>query len=161
MEFILTLAEQFWQWTVVIILIIIGLAINIIDRKQINKWRVNFKYDEYPHMKPIRIATRDKGFWGAILMWLLGRRIIGEIPRYISINEYDVSVKKNKSGDIVSSAKAQLEVDGEKIVCEGEGNGPINSLSFTSSNSFFTLGSFSSISTLILFNLDIIFDLPD
>ena len=50
MEFILTLAEQFWQWTVVIILIIIGLTINIIDRKQINKWRVNFKYDEYPHM---------------------------------------------------------------------------------------------------------------
>ena len=74
MEFILTLATQFWQWTVVIILIIIGLTINIIDRKQINKWRVNFKYDEYPHMKPIRIATRDKGFWGAILMWLLGRR---------------------------------------------------------------------------------------
>ena len=25
---------------------------------------------------------------------LLARRIIGEIPRYISINEYDVSVKK-------------------------------------------------------------------
>ena len=29
---------------------------------------------------------------------------------------------------IVSSAKAQLEVDGEKIVCEGEGNGPVNAL---------------------------------
>ena len=59
---------------------------------------------------------------------LLARRIIGEIPRYISINEYDVSVKKNKSGDIVSSAKAKLEVDGEKIICEGEGNGPVNAL---------------------------------
>ncbi|MBD1139751.1 citramalate synthase [Pelagibacterales bacterium SAG-MED38] len=59
---------------------------------------------------------------------LLARRIIGEIPRYISINEYDVSVKKNKSGEIVSSAKAQLEVDGEKIMCEGEGNGPVNAL---------------------------------
>ncbi len=59
---------------------------------------------------------------------LLARRIIGEIPRYISINEYDVSVKKNKSGEIVSSAKAQLEVDGEKIICEGEGNGPVNAL---------------------------------
>ena len=43
------------------------------------------------------------------------RRIIGEIPRYISINEYDVSVKKSKSGKIISSAKALLEVDGEKI----------------------------------------------
>ena len=74
MEMILSLAEQFWQWTVVIILIIIGMIINFLDKKQANKWRVNFKYDEYPHMRPIRIATRDKGFWGAILMWLLGRR---------------------------------------------------------------------------------------
>ena len=46
---------------------------------------------------------------------------MGEIPRYISINEYDVGVKKNKSGEIISSAKAQLEVDGESIICEGEG----------------------------------------
>ena len=37
-------------------------------------------------------------------------------------------LKKNHSGIIVSSAKAQLEVDGEKIVCEGEGNGPVNAL---------------------------------
>ena len=59
---------------------------------------------------------------------LLARRIMGEIPRYISINEYDVSVKKNSSGKIVSSAKAKLEVDGEKIICEGEGNGPVNAL---------------------------------
>ena len=58
----------------------------------------------------------------------MARRIIGEIPRFISINEYDVSVKKDKSGEIVSSAKAQLEVDGEKIICEGEGNGPVNAL---------------------------------
>jgi len=74
MEMILSLAEQFWQWAVVIALIIIGWIINIVDRKQINKWRVNFKYDEYPHMKPIRIPTKSKGFWGAIFMWLLGKR---------------------------------------------------------------------------------------
>ena len=59
---------------------------------------------------------------------LLARRIMGEIPRYISINEYDVSVKKNSSGKIVSSAKAQLEVDGKKIVCEGDGIGPVIAL---------------------------------
>ena len=29
---------------------------------------------------------------------------------------------------LISSAKAQLEVDGEKILCEGEGNGPVNAL---------------------------------
>lgn len=74
MEFILDLAVRFWMWTVVIILIIIGLIINFIDKKQINKPRVNFKYKEYPHMKPIRIATKDKGFWSAVIMWLLGSR---------------------------------------------------------------------------------------
>ncbi len=47
---------------------------------------------------------------------LLARRIMDEIPRYISINEYDVSVKKDSAGKIISSAKAQLEVDGEKIL---------------------------------------------
>ena len=73
METILSLAEQFWQWAVVIALIVIGWIINIVDRKQVNKWRVNFKYDEYPHMKPIRIPTKSKGFWGAIFMWLLGK----------------------------------------------------------------------------------------
>ena len=36
MEFILDLAVRFWMWTVVIILIIIGLIINFIDKKQIN-----------------------------------------------------------------------------------------------------------------------------
>ena len=50
---------------------------------------------------------------------LLARRIVGEIPRYLIIKAYDVSVKKNSSGNIISSAKAELEVDGETIVCEG------------------------------------------
>ncbi len=59
---------------------------------------------------------------------LLARRLIGEIPRYISIKEYDVTVKKNKSGKIVSSAKALLEVDKKLILCEGEGNGPVHAL---------------------------------
>jgi len=59
---------------------------------------------------------------------LLARRLMGEIPRYISINEYDVSVKKDNAGEIVSHAKAQLEVDGDKILCEGQGNGPVNAL---------------------------------
>jgi 2-isopropylmalate synthase len=59
---------------------------------------------------------------------LLARRIVGEIPRYLIIKSYDVSVKKNSSGKIISSAKAELEVDGESIMCEGEGNGPVNAL---------------------------------
>ena len=37
-------------------------------------------------------------------------------------------VKKDNAGEIISHAKAQLEVDGEKILCEGQGNGPVNAL---------------------------------
>ena len=59
---------------------------------------------------------------------LLARRAMGEIPRYISIKEYDVSVTKDDKENIISRAKANLEVDGEKIVCEGEGNGPVHAL---------------------------------
>ena len=44
MEMILSLAEQFWQWAVVIALIIVGMVINFLDKKQVNKVRVNFKY---------------------------------------------------------------------------------------------------------------------
>ena len=72
MEVIITLAMKFWQWTVLISLIIIGFIINMFDKKIDN--RVNFKYTDYPHMKPIKIATKGKGFFGAIIMWIFGVR---------------------------------------------------------------------------------------
>ena len=72
MDFILNMAIQFWPMTVFIILVIIGFIINLFDRKIDN--RVSFKYKDYPHMKPIRIATKGKGFWKGILLWLLGVR---------------------------------------------------------------------------------------
>ena len=104
---------------------------NIISR--LNSIKVNIEESD-PKIKKLLDEVKDREFIGYSYdgadasFELLARRIIGEIPRYISINEYDVSVKKNKSGEIVSSAKAQLEVDGEKIMCEGEGNGPVNAL---------------------------------
>ena len=87
-----------------------------------------------PKIKKLLDEVKDREFIGYSYdgadasFELLARRIIGEIPRFISINEYDVSVKKNSVGEIISSAKAELEVDGEKIICEGEGNGPVNAL---------------------------------
>ena len=87
-----------------------------------------------PKIKKLLEEVKDREFIGYSYdgadasFELLARRIIGEIPRYISIREYDVSVKKSSSGKIISSAKAQLEVDGKKIICEGEGNGPVNAL---------------------------------
>ena len=87
-----------------------------------------------PKIKKLLDEVKDREFIGYSYdgadasFELLARRIISKIPRYILIKEYDVSVKKDSSGVIVSSAKAQLEVDGEKIMCTGEGNGPVNAL---------------------------------
>ena len=71
-DFILSLAKQFWPMTAFIILVIIGYIINLFDKKIDN--RVNFKYDDYPHMKPIKIPTKGKGFWTAIMLWFFGTR---------------------------------------------------------------------------------------
>ena len=63
-DLILGLATQFWPMTVFIILVIIGLIINLFDKKIEN--RVNFKYKEFPHLKPIPIATKGK-----VMIWFL------------------------------------------------------------------------------------------
>ena len=72
MELIVTLAVKFWMWTVLIALIILGFIINLFDKKQPKEYTFAFK--EYPLMKPIRIATKGKGFFTMIKMWLLGVR---------------------------------------------------------------------------------------
>ena len=104
---------------------------NIISRLKI----IGIEIEESdPKIKKLLDEVKDREFIGYSYdgadasFELLARRIISKIPRYISIKEYDVSVKKDSSGAIVSSAKAQLEVDGEKIMCTGEGNGPVNAL---------------------------------
>ena len=87
-----------------------------------------------PKIKKLLDEVKDREFIGYSYdgadasFELLARRLMGDIPRYISINEYDVSVKKEKSGEVISYAKAKLEVDGQNILCEGEGNGPVNAL---------------------------------
>ena len=64
-----------------------------------------------PKIKKLLDEVKDREFIGYSYdgadasFELLARRIIGEIPRYISINEYDVSVKKNSSGKIISYEK--------------------------------------------------------
>jgi len=69
---LVSLAMKFWMWTVLILVVITGLIINLFDKKKINE--INFKYKEYPLMKPLRIATKGKGFFKMLLMWLLGVR---------------------------------------------------------------------------------------
>ena len=69
-DLVVELATKFWQFTVLGILIIIGFTINLTDKFLRGK-KIDFSYDEYPHMQPIRIPTKDKGFWGAIWLWLM------------------------------------------------------------------------------------------
>jgi hypothetical protein len=38
------------------------------------KIAATFKYEEMPHMKPIRIPTKGKGFWKGIWLWLMTTR---------------------------------------------------------------------------------------
>ena len=119
---------------------------NIISR--LKTIGVNIKEND-PKIKKLLEEVKDREFIGYSYdgadasFELLARRIVGEIPRYISISEYDVSVKKNAIGKIISTAKAQLEVDGEKIVCEGEGNGPVNALDNAIRNNIDRLAKYS------------------
>ena len=83
-DFILDQMMTWWQFTVVAVLIIIGWIINKLDKKN-TETRINFEYNYMPSMRPLPIKTKDKGFWGAIWMWLTGTRhwIVDEDWTYI------------------------------------------------------------------------------
>ena len=72
MEMLLDLAMTFWQWTVLGVLVIAGFIVNKFDKDE--EVRVEFKYPMMPKMEPVPIATKGKGFWKGILMWLMTTR---------------------------------------------------------------------------------------
>ena len=72
MEFVLDLAVTFWQITVVVGLVLVGLVINHFDKDE--EVRVGFKYKEMPTLKPVPIATKGKGFWKGIWLWIMTTR---------------------------------------------------------------------------------------
>ena len=72
MELLIALAMKFWQWSLLILFVIIGFAINLLDKRKTNN--LKFSYTELPHLQPIPIKTKGKGFWKGIIMWLLGTR---------------------------------------------------------------------------------------
>lgn len=73
MDFIIEQLVTWWQFTVVGVLIIIGFIVNLFGVDQ-EENIVDFRYVEMPHLKPIKIPTAGKGFWGAIWLWLMGTR---------------------------------------------------------------------------------------
>ena len=72
MELIFTLAMKFWQWTILIAVVIIGAIINFTDRRK--KPNMKFYFKGFPELKPLAIKTKGKGFWKGIVMWLLSTR---------------------------------------------------------------------------------------
>ena len=65
MELLLTLAMKFWQWSLLILLVIIGFIINLLDKRKSN---LKFSYEEMPLLKPVPIKTKGKGFWKGIVL---------------------------------------------------------------------------------------------
>ena len=73
MDVLLELATTFWQWSVLIVLVLIGFVISWFDGQ--GEERVGFDMPfGMPVLQPIPIETKDKGFWKGILLWLLGKR---------------------------------------------------------------------------------------
>ena len=64
----MALALKFWQWSLLIIFVIIGFIINLLDKKKAKCY--TFKYSEMPQLKPLPIKTKGKGFFKGILIWL-------------------------------------------------------------------------------------------
>jgi 2-isopropylmalate synthase len=63
---------------------------------------------------------------------LLARRILGTVPDYFDVEQFDVNVEQryNAVGQRVTVAMAvvKVKVDGETLISAGEGNGPVNAL---------------------------------
>jgi 2-isopropylmalate synthase len=106
---------------------------NIISRLE----KLGLKVDaNNPKIQKILDEVKDREFAGYSYdgadasFELLTRRILGEVPNYITIKSYEVNVVKqsNKDNNINSIAKATLIVDDKEIECEGNGNGPVNAL---------------------------------
>ncbi len=72
MELLITLAMKFWQWSILIAVVIITSLINLLDKKKSSN--LKFSYKEMPELKPIAIPTKGKGFWKGLTMWLLSTR---------------------------------------------------------------------------------------
>ncbi len=87
-----------------------------------------------PKIKKLLEEVKDREFIGYSYdgadasFELLARRLLGKIPKYLTISKYDISVTKDSKNKINSTAKAHILVDGKEIICEGIGNGPVNAL---------------------------------
>ena len=57
---------------------------------------------------------------------LLANRLLGKVPEYLKVESYNVNV--SKTDKILTEANVVFIIDGKKIECSGQGNGPVNAL---------------------------------
>ena len=121
---------------------LVGNIRNIIVSDQAGKSNIMSRLSKYgikidkndPKIQNLLNEVKDREFVGYSYdgadasFELLARRLLGEIPKYLTISKYDVSVKKESKDKINSFAKAHILVDGQEVICEGSGNGPVNAL---------------------------------
>ena len=121
---------------------LVGNVRNIVISDQAGKSNIMSRLSKYgieidkndPKVQALLNEVKDREFVGYSYdgadasFELLARRLLGEIPKYLTISKYDVSVTKESKDKINSFAKAHIIVDGKEIVCEGSGNGPVNAL---------------------------------
>ena len=69
---LVSLAMKFWMWSIVILVIKVGLIINLFDKKKPQS--NNFSYKKMPVMRALPIRTKGKGFFKGILLWILTTR---------------------------------------------------------------------------------------
>ena len=82
MDLIFNLATTFWQWSIFVALVIIGYIFSRFDGQGEN--RVGFVLDwGMPVMKPIPIATKDKGFWRGIFFMAPRGSTMGASRRFL------------------------------------------------------------------------------
>jgi len=68
LHFIIDQLYNYWMFTAVGIIILIGWVINLLGVDQ-DEDIVGLKYKEMPSMTPIKIDTDGRGFWSAIWHW--------------------------------------------------------------------------------------------
>ena len=121
---------------------------NIISRLE----KLNISIDaKDPKIQKLLDEVKDREFAGYSYdgadasFELLTRRLLGEVPNYIQIKNYEVRVIKDDkvSDNINSVAKVTLMVDGIEHVCEGQGNGPVNALDQAIRSNLANIGKYS------------------
>mgnify|MGYP000861067243 FL=1 len=102
---------------------------NILSRLE----RYGIKIDSKdPKVQKILDEVKDREFIGYSYdgadasFELLANRLLGKVPEYLNVINYDVTVSKSKN--INTKANVTFLIDNKKIECSGEGNGPVNAL---------------------------------